>query len=176
MRRDRNWLEMELFQQLNRAYGAALAKAPDVISAIARGMRRSCLAAAREKDRGALEIGLKHFNNFLREAIKRGDLHATYDVLFQYRECAEKLWVEYPERVLRIAEHLSIYAILALEMGSYLCRTVAGQAQVESMIIDDIAAAKKRGDLSHASELANVLDQFRQHHANREDGNIPAHH
>lgn len=80
------------------------------------------------------------------------------------------------DEIAAVAEHEHLPAMLALEMGSYLCRTEAGQAQLESMIIDDIAAAKKRGDLSHASELANVLDQFRQHHANRDDGNIAAHH
>ena len=44
------------------------------------------------------------------------------------------------------------------------------------MIIDDIAAAKERGDLAHAAKLASILDKFRQHHANRDNGNIPAHH
>jgi hypothetical protein len=80
------------------------------------------------------------------------------------------------DEIAAIAEHEHLPAMLALEMGSYLCRTEAGQAQLETMIIDDIAAAKKRGDLAHASELASVLDQFRQHRANRDDSYIPAHH
>lgn len=80
------------------------------------------------------------------------------------------------DEIAAVAEHEHLPAMLALEMGSHLCRTAAGEAQLERMIIDDIAAAKERGDLAHASELANVLDQFRQHHANRDNGNIPAHH
>ena len=64
-----------------------------------------------------------------------------------------------------VAEHEQVPVMLALEMGSYLCRTTAGLTQLEGMIVDDIAAAKERGDLAHAAKLASVLDQFRQHHA-----------
>jgi len=79
------------------------------------------------------------------------------------------------DEIAAVAEHEHLPAMLALEMGSYLCQTAAGQAQLESMIIDDIAAAKERGDLAHAAKLASVLDQFRQHHANRDHGDVPAH-
>ena len=70
------------------------------------------------------------------------------------------------DEIAAVAEHEHVPVMLALEMGSYLCRTAAGQTQLEEMIIDDIAAAKQRGDLAHAAKLASVLDQFRQHHAN----------
>ena len=80
------------------------------------------------------------------------------------------------DEIAAVAEHEHLPTMLALEMGSYFCRTAAGQVQLEAMMIDDIAAATKRGDLAHAAKLARVLDHFRQHHANCGDGSNPVRH
>lgn len=113
--RDRTWFEMELMLQLSRAYDAALAKVHDVISAISRTQRHLALLAAEKKDRGGLDLSLRFFNNFLREAVKSRDIHAIYDLLFQYRRVAERLWEAYPQKVLQIGEYLGYYARMALE-------------------------------------------------------------
>ena len=38
------------------------------------------------------------------------------------------------DEIAAVAEHEHLPTMLALEMGSYLCRTAAGQAKLESMI------------------------------------------
>jgi hypothetical protein len=80
------------------------------------------------------------------------------------------------DEIAAVAEHEHLPAMLALELGNFLCRSPAGQAQLERMIIDDIGTANQRGNLAHAAKLASVLDQFRQRFADRGKGNIPAHH
>ena len=114
---DRIWVEMKLLLQMNRAYAAALAKVPDVISAISRSHRRFAIAAATMGDLGALDLALRYFNNFLREAIKRKDIHAVYDLLYQFRLMARHLWRRYPDRVLQIGERLRYYARMAEKSG-----------------------------------------------------------
>ena len=106
--RDRIWVEMEILLQMNRAYSAALAKVPDVISAISRSHRHFALAAAERNDLGSLDLALRFFNNYLREAIKSKDIHAFYDLLYQYRLTAEKIWEPYPQRALQIGKTLQI--------------------------------------------------------------------
>ena len=80
------------------------------------------------------------------------------------------------DEIAAVAEHEHLPAMLALELGSHLCRTPAGQARLERMIIDDIGTANQRGNLTHAAKLNNVLDRFRQRFADRDKGGIPAHH
>ena len=80
------------------------------------------------------------------------------------------------DEIAAVAEHEHLSTMLALGMGSYLRRTAAGQAQIETMINDDVAAATRRGDLTHANKLARVLVQFRQRHGDRGHGDNPAHH
>ena len=112
--RDRIWVEMKLLQQSNLAFKAALAKVPDVISAIGRSHRHFALAAAYRADAGSLDLSLRYFNNFMREAIKAQDIHAVYDLLYQYRLMAECLWESDPKRVLQIGARLKYYAGLAV--------------------------------------------------------------
>ncbi|MEZ6194115.1 MAG: DUF2254 family protein [Planctomycetota bacterium] len=114
---DRVWVEMEIQRELNRAFTAALAKVPDVISAISRAQRHTAVEASRRGDRGALELALRHFNNFLREAVKRRDIHAIYDLLYQFRMLGEELWERDAARVVKAARHLDYYGRLARDTG-----------------------------------------------------------
>lgn len=69
------------------------------------------------------------------------------------------------DEVAAIAEHEHLPAILALEMGDYLCETAAGEVRIKRMIVDDIDAARRRGDLAHAANLKRTLQHFLDHHA-----------
>ncbi|MEZ5934928.1 MAG: hypothetical protein R3F54_23945 [Alphaproteobacteria bacterium] len=69
------------------------------------------------------------------------------------------------EEVAAVAEHEHLPDMLALELGDYLCRTADGELRVKRMIVDDIDAAKERGDLAHAAKLRLVLQHFLEHHA-----------
>ncbi len=67
------------------------------------------------------------------------------------------------EEILAIAEHEHIPEIAALEVGSCLVGTPEGERKIEAMILEDIAAAKERGDLRHAASLRVVLSHFVAH-------------
>ncbi len=59
-----------------------------------------------------------------------------------------------------IAEHEHVPAIVALEMGRYLMTCKDGSLVLRKMILDDIDAARARGDTLHAACLRMVLRDF----------------
>ncbi len=69
------------------------------------------------------------------------------------------------DEIAAIAEHEHVPDILVLELGDYLCRASDGELRLKRMIVEDIEAARKRGDLVHAAKLRRVLQHFLEHHA-----------
>ena len=67
-----------------------------------------------------------------------------------------------------IAEHEHIPEIVAAELGNYLVHSKNGVPMLKRMIVDDIAAARRRGDLKHALHLRLVLRHFIQTHPDYE--------
>lgn len=70
------------------------------------------------------------------------------------------------EEVAAIAEHEHIPAIVAAELGNYLVHCPDGVPRLKRMIIEDIEAARHRGDLDHCLKLRLVLHHFIKNHAN----------
>lgn len=70
------------------------------------------------------------------------------------------------EEILAIAEHENIPEMVAVELGSYLVHTAAGEKRIKRMIVDDIAHARANGDLKHAAVLRKVLQHYLECHAN----------
>lgn len=68
------------------------------------------------------------------------------------------------DEILAIAEHEHIPELAALEMGNYLIHTASGEKRLKRIILDDIAAARKSGDLPHAATLKFVLRHYCQEH------------
>jgi hypothetical protein len=64
------------------------------------------------------------------------------------------------EEVLAIAQHEHIPEMAALEIGSYLCRTPAGELCIKAMIRDDIAEAARMGEHARSLALRLVLRHF----------------
>ena len=64
------------------------------------------------------------------------------------------------EEVDAIAVHEHLPEIIALELGHYLCETPNGERCLSRMILDDIEAARARGDLVRAARLRLVLAHF----------------
>ena len=64
------------------------------------------------------------------------------------------------DEILAIAEHEHLPEIAALELGQYLVQTPSGAPAIRRMILDDIAAAEKRGDKTRALTLKLVLKRF----------------
>ncbi|MEM9627823.1 MAG: hypothetical protein AAGA21_16425 [Pseudomonadota bacterium] len=69
------------------------------------------------------------------------------------------------DEIIAIAEHEHLPDMPAIELGDYLCRTAEGALRVKRMIVEDIEAARERGDLAHAAKLWKVLQHFLEHHA-----------
>ena len=67
-----------------------------------------------------------------------------------------------------VAEHEHLPEMLALEMANYLVHTAEGGPRLKQIILDDIDAARARGDLVHAAKLVatmrHFIDYARAHH------------
>ena len=75
------------------------------------------------------------------------------------------------EEILAIAEHEHIPEMAAVEMGNYLCHTPEGERRIRRMIVDDIRAARERGDRRHAAVLKTALKHYvSEHHPGHTDG------
>ncbi len=66
--------------------------------------------------------------------------------------------------VAAIAEHEHLPQLPAVELARCLMQGQDGQLLVQHMIIDDIRAAQRRGDLVHAVQLKQTLRQFIEGH------------
>lgn len=68
------------------------------------------------------------------------------------------------DEILAVAEHENIPELAALEFGNYLMRTPSGERRLKRIILDDIAAARKSGNILHAATLKLVLRHYCQEH------------
>ncbi|HEY7610768.1 MAG TPA: hypothetical protein VIF14_16185 [Alphaproteobacteria bacterium] len=68
------------------------------------------------------------------------------------------------EEIQAIAEHEHIPLLAAVELGHYLVRTPHGAPRISRMIIDDIKAARQRGDRREELKLRAVLRHFVEQH------------
>lgn len=69
------------------------------------------------------------------------------------------------EEILAIAEHENLTEAAALELGNYLVHTSEGERRIRRMILEDIDAARIRGDLLHVAKLKLVLKHFVDTHS-----------
>jgi hypothetical protein len=56
-----------------------------------------------------------------------------------------------------IAEHEQLPETVAVALGQYLIQGPDGQLLIQRMIVDDIIAARQRGDLARAAHLKQTL-------------------
>lgn len=63
-----------------------------------------------------------------------------------------------------IAEHEQVSETVAVELGNCLIQGPDGQLLIQHMIVDDIMAARRRGDLAHAAHLKQTLRRFIEGH------------
>lgn len=117
MRDQRIWVEQKCLHQLALVYNSALTKMQDAISSISYVSRQLALHADTQNDAATLNLGVRFINTFIREAIKRKDVHAIFDIFHQYRELANELVERRGSVVLEISRHLTYYAELARLAG-----------------------------------------------------------
>jgi hypothetical protein len=154
MEAEKTWFEHKVLAQMFLAYQNALAKTPDVISSISDATRIIATHAAQRGDDAALNLAVRFFNNYLREAIKRKDIHAVYDVFYQYRQLACDLR-DRPELMREVGHRVHYYCNYAVanglplvplfagfDLGWLVCRAYECQCPVASELLDDILALK----------------------------------
>ena len=64
------------------------------------------------------------------------------------------------DEIAAIAEHEHIPAIVAAELGHYLIETPDGVPALKRILLDDLQAARDRGDAKHVLHLQHVLRAF----------------
>jgi|SRR5687767_6592565 len=68
------------------------------------------------------------------------------------------------QEIAAIAEHEHLPMIVAAELGSYLIQGPDGALRVKRIILDDMLAADRVGDSTHALTLKLVLRHFVERH------------
>lgn len=122
---ERTWFEHRVMTQMYLSYQNALAKSTDAIPAISDATRMIAQNMAANRDARALELALRFFHNFLREAVKRKDVHAIYDLFYQYRLIAADL-LDRPDTVRMIAKRFRFYSEQAAAGGLAFIPQIAG--------------------------------------------------
>lgn len=70
------------------------------------------------------------------------------------------------DEVAAIAEHEHLPTIEAAALGQYLVHQPGGLPKIQRFIVDDIKAARARGDFAHIVQLRHALQKFLADHPN----------
>ena len=114
----KTWYEMKVLQQLELAFLRALHGPTDTVAVFSDALRVIASRSHERHDEQALRLEIRFFNNFLREAIRSGELRAVYDVLHQYRQLARTI-IERDDNIPPLADlvaELSVARSIAEEM------------------------------------------------------------
>jgi hypothetical protein len=90
-------------------------------------------------------------------SIREAPAMITYEDCLAFCELTE-------DEIDAIAEHEHLPETVALEMGSGLIRGAGGEVRIHQIIVDNITAAQRRGDLVHAARLKRTLRRFIEQH------------
>ena len=85
-------------------------------------------------------------------------------IMLTIQDCIELSGLS-EEEILAIAEHEHVPEMIAVELGNYLVQTPAGEKRIKAMIVEDMGAARERGDHAHVLKLKLCLRHFLEHHA-----------
>jgi hypothetical protein len=112
----KTWYEMKVLQQLELAFLRALHGPTDTVPVFSDAVRVIASRAHERNDEQALRLAIRFFNNFLRGAIRSGELSAVFDVLHQYRQLAKTI-ITRDDLVVEIGRHFTFYAVMARKSG-----------------------------------------------------------
>ncbi len=80
------------------------------------------------------------------------------------KDCIELCHLDVDE-IRAIAEHEHLPDIVAIELGEYLVSREEGPPLIRRMILDDIEAARRRGDEAEVARYLSALKHFVAGHA-----------
>lgn len=122
------WVEQKVLNQMLLAYVAALGKAPDAVSSIANEVKDAAdFQAGKTGSREVLDLEIRMMNTFVREAIKKKDVNAAFDILYQYMSLMRKLLDDRPDLGPELAVHLRYYANFSKQQGVPFVYELAAQ-------------------------------------------------
>ncbi len=128
---ERDWVEARILRELQIIFSSSLGDSREVATAVAVSARYLGEEALRVGDETVVELVVKYFNTFLREAINARQKGIIYNLLDEYRALAEQLICSRPELAVRISQHLCYYARIAEAQGvQFIAETVAYDLQV----------------------------------------------
>jgi hypothetical protein len=115
---DRTWVEQKLLMQLALAYNAALAKMPDAVSAISDAVKDLAHGFAKAgAPREVVDLHVRFLNTFVREAVKKKDVHAVFDVFYQFKSLTRRLCAVDPAWAPPLIRYMRYYAEFARTSG-----------------------------------------------------------
>lgn len=121
-----SWVEMKLFSQLRQVLSAAIPRVHDVVSSIAKTLRKLGMEATARKEAALRELVMEYFNTYIRLAITRKDARSVFILFDQYRTFAEALNADDPALVLEMAYYFEYYGQVARENGlNFIVEAVA---------------------------------------------------
>jgi hypothetical protein len=144
--RDRVWVEQKCLQQFELAYNGALSKMADAVSTISDVVKDLANERARAGDRETLGLYVRFMNTFVREAIHKKDVHAIYDVFYQYRSLARKLMDTHPDVARDMVGYFKYYADMARLAG------MAFIYELASYELADLCELAYEHDLTEAAQ------------------------
>jgi hypothetical protein len=104
------WMEWKGLRHFRSVFSETLQHLPEMAHVVAietRYVGESALAAS---DRAVTAVAVKFFNTYVRVALNARDVRATYNVLHQYRQFAERLMADgLDEQVAEIGHHFRYY-------------------------------------------------------------------
>ena len=124
----RFWVEQKVLTQFILAFTSALGKMPDAVSAIANEVKD--LAGDQAKPSGdpaVMDLEIRVVNTFVREAVKKKDINAVFDVLYQHFSMIRKVMIPRPEKVPELAANFRYYADFAKASGVAMVYELSAQ-------------------------------------------------
>lgn len=147
----RSWLEMKLFSQLRQVTSAAVPRMHDLVSTIAKTLRKLGQVESARHDPALREMTVDYFNTFIRMAIVRKDVRSVFTFFDQYRTFAESINNDYPEIVQEIAFYFEYYGQVARENGlTFIVESVA----------HDLGALVQNAWQNNAPNRRKLLERF----------------
>jgi hypothetical protein len=115
---ERAWLEWKGLRHFRTVFAESLEHLPEMAHVVAIDTRFVGETAVAVGDRAVGAITVKFFNSYLRIALNGRDVRASYNVLHQYRQLAERLLAEgLDAAVAEIGRHFRYYGQTAHSMG-----------------------------------------------------------
>jgi hypothetical protein len=148
------WVEQKILGQIILAYTGALGKMPDGVSAIADALKEEADYEARHGNPQVLELMIRVMNVFMREAVKKKDPFAIYNVFYNYKSLTRRLMDDAPARLPDLARYFRYYADYAKMQGLPFIYELA------SYEIAELAEYAYSHNIATASSLVDALLSF----------------